>query len=143
MVAVGRITTLADQGDWIIVDGTRGVVIIGPTPAERADYEAARQRFLVHERELLRTRELPATTQDGVTVKLAGNIEFAEEVPSLLNHGGEAVGLYRTEFLYLQRDRLPTEEEHYQDDRRVLEALAPRRSPSAPSTWAATSCRPA
>ncbi len=126
VVALGRITTLADKGDWIIVDGTQGVVIIGPTPAERADYEAARERFLVHERELLRTRELPATTLDGATVKLAGNIEFAEEVPSLLNHGGEAVGLYRTEFLYLQRDRLPTEEEHYQDYRRVLEALAPR-----------------
>ena len=126
VVAVGRITSLADRGDWIIVDGTRGVVIIGPTPAERADYEAARQRFLATERELLRSRELPATTLDGVTLKLAGNIEFAEEVPSLLNHGGEAVGLYRTEFLYLQRDRLPTEEEHYQDYRRVLEALAPR-----------------
>jgi phosphoenolpyruvate-protein phosphotransferase (PTS system enzyme I) len=126
VVAVGRITSLADKGDWIIVDGTRGVVIIGPTPGERADYEAARARFLVHERELLRTRELPATTQDGVTVKLAGNIEFSEEVPSLLSHGGEAVGLYRTEFLYLQRDRLPTEEEHYQDYKRVLEALAPR-----------------
>ena len=97
-----------------------------PPPGERADYEAARERFLAHERELLRTRDLPAATQDGVTVRLAGNIEFAEEVPSLLTHGGEAVGLYRTEFLYLQRDRLPTEEEHYQDYRRVLEALAPR-----------------
>jgi phosphotransferase system enzyme I (PtsI) len=126
VVAVGKITTLADRGDWLIVDGTSGVVIINPTPAQRADYEAARRRFLATERDLLRTRELPATTLDGVTVKLAGNIEFAEEVPSLLSHGGEAVGLYRTEFLYLQRDRLPTEEEHYQDYRRVLEALAPR-----------------
>ncbi len=126
VVAVGKITTLADRGDWVIVDGTSGVVIINPTPGERADYEAARLRFLATERELLRTRELPATTLDGFNVKLSGNIEFAEEVPSLLNHGGEAVGLYRTEFLYLQRDQLPTEEEHYQDYRRVLEALAPR-----------------
>ena len=126
VVAVGRITTLADRGDWVIVDGTRGVVILNPTAAERADYEVARERYLQHEQELLRTRDLPATTEDGVTVRLAGNIEFAEEVPSLVNHGGEAVGLYRTEFLYLQRDRLPTEEEHYQDARRVLEALAPR-----------------
>ncbi len=126
VVAVGRITTLADKGDWIIVDGARGVVIINPTAGERADYEAARQRFLEHERELLRTRDLPAETQDGVTLRMAGNIEFAEEVPSLLSHGGEAVGLYRTEFLYLQREQLPTEEEHYQDARRILEALAPR-----------------
>jgi phosphotransferase system enzyme I (PtsI) len=57
---------------------------------------------------------------------MAGNIEFAEEVPSLLSHGGEAVGLYRTEFLYLQREQLPTEEEHYQDAKRILESLAPR-----------------
>jgi len=126
VVAVGRITTLADKGDWIIVDGARGVVIINPTAGERADYEAARERFLAHERELLRTRDLPAGTVDGVTIRMAGNIEFAEEVPSLLNHGGEAVGLYRTEFLYLQREALPTEEDHYQDARRILEALAPR-----------------
>ena len=126
VVAVGRITTLADKGDWIIVDGARGVVIINPTASERADYEVARERFLEHERELLRTRDLPAATEDGVTLRMAGNIEFAEEVPSLLNHGGEAVGLYRTEFLYLQREQLPTEEEHYQDARRILEALAPR-----------------
>ncbi len=126
VVAVGRITTLADKGDWVIVDGARGVVIINPTAGERADYEVARERFLAHERELLRTRDLPASTEDGVTVRLAGNIEFAEEVPSLLNHGGEAVGLYRTEFLYLQREQLPTEEDHYQDARRILEALAPR-----------------
>ncbi len=126
VVAVGRITALADRGDWIVVDGARGVVIINPTPGERADYEVARERFLEHERELLRTRDLPATTQDDLTVRLAGNIEFAEEVPSLLSHGGEAVGLYRTEFLYLQREQLPTEEEHYLDARRILEALAPR-----------------
>ena len=126
VVAVGRITTLADKGDWVIVDGARGVVIINPTAGERSDYEAARERFLEQERELLRTRDLPASTLDGVTLRLAGNIEFAEEVPSLLNHGGEAVGLYRTEFLYLQREQLPTEEEHYQDARHILEALAPR-----------------
>jgi len=126
VVAVGRITALADRGDWIVVDGARGVVIINPTPRERADYEVARERFLEHERELLRTRDLPATTQDELTVRLAGNIEFAEEVPSLLSHGGEAVGLYRTEFLYLQREQLPTEEEHYLDARRILESLAPR-----------------
>jgi phosphotransferase system enzyme I (PtsI) len=126
VVGVGRITALADRGDWIIVDGSRGVVVINPTPGERSDYEAAQARFRAEEAELLRTRDLPARTQDDVTVRLAGNIEFAEEVPSLLNHGGEAVGLYRTEFLFLGRGDLPTEEEHYQNYRRILEALAPR-----------------
>ncbi len=126
VVGVGRITALADRGDWIVVDGSRGVVVINPTPGERADYEAAQERYRAEEEELLRTRDLPARTQDDVTVRLAGNIEFAEEVPSLLSHGGEAVGLYRTEFLYLGRGDLPNEEEHFQNYRRILEALAPR-----------------
>ncbi len=126
VVGVGRITTLADRGDWIVVDGSRGVVVINPTPGERADYEVAQERYRAEEEELLRTRDLPARTQDEVTIRLAGNIEFAEEVPSLLSHGGEAVGLYRTEFLYLGRGDLPSEEEHYQNYRRILEGLAPR-----------------
>jgi len=126
VVGVGRITSLAERGDWIVVDGSRGVVVIHPTPEERSEYEAEQERFRALEVELLRTRDLPAQTRDGVAVRVAGNIEFVEEVPSLLSHGGEAVGLYRTEFLFLGRPDLPSEEEHYQNYRQVLEALAPR-----------------
>ncbi len=126
VVGVARISALAARGDWIVVDGGRGLVILNPSSGERADYEAARERFLAHERELMRSRDLPARTVDGVTVALTGNIEFAEEVASLVAHGGEGVGLYRTEFLYLGRGTLPTEEEHYQNYRQILEALAPR-----------------
>ena len=126
VVGVARATALAHQGEWIVVDGGRGQVIIDPTPGERADYEAARQRHLAQEAELMRLRDLPATTADGITLRLVGNIEFAEEVESLLRHGGEGVGLYRTEFLYLGRRELPGEEEHYQNYRRILEALKPR-----------------
>jgi len=126
VVGVGKITNLVDRGDWIVVDGSRGVVVINPTPGERSDYEDARARYRAAEEELLRTRDLPARTQDDVTVRVAGNIEFAEEVPSLLSHGGEAVGLYRTEFLFLGRNDLPSEEEHFQNYKRILEALAPR-----------------
>ncbi len=126
VVGVGRISALADKGDWIIVDGQRGIVVLNPSPQERSDYDAARERWLAHERELMATRDLPATTVDGVSVRLAGNIEFAEEVRSLLDHGGEGVGLYRTEFLYMGRTDLPGEEEHYRNYRQVLEALAPR-----------------
>jgi phosphotransferase system enzyme I (PtsI) len=126
VVGVGRITALVDRGDWIVVDGSRGVVVINPTPEERADYEAAQERYRAMEEDLLRTRDLPARTQDDVTVRVAGNIEFVEEVPSLLSHGGEAIGLYRTEFLFLGRNDLPSEEEHYENYRRVLESLAPR-----------------
>jgi len=126
VVGVGRISSVAQRGDWIVVDGGRGVVIVNPTPEERAEYEAARARRAELELELLATRDLRARTLDDVTIRLAGNIEFAEEVPSLLNHGGEAVGLYRTEFLFMGRGDLPGEEEHYQNYRRILEALAPR-----------------
>lgn len=126
VVGVGKITSLAERGDWVIVDGSRGVVVINPTPEERAGYEMERERFLAEEAELLQTRDLPARTLDDATVRLAGNIEFAEEVPSLLSHGGEAVGLYRTEFLFLARADLPSEEEHYRNYRQILEALAPK-----------------
>ncbi len=126
VVGVGRITAVADRGDWIVVDGQRGVVLLNPSPGERSGYELARERWLASERELLTTSELPATTLDGVRVRLVGNIEFAEEVPSLLAHGGEGIGLYRSEFLYLGRSDLPGEEEHYRNYRRILEAVAPR-----------------
>jgi phosphotransferase system enzyme I (PtsI) len=126
VVGVARASGSAGRGDWIVVDGARGTVILNPTPEERSDYQTARERYLAHERELLSTRDLPATTLDGVTVRLVGNIEFAEEVESLLDHGGEGVGLYRTEFLFLSRTDLPGEEEHYQNYRQILETLAPR-----------------
>jgi phosphotransferase system enzyme I (PtsI) len=126
VVGVGRVTTLVERGDWIVVDGSRGVVVINPTPGERAEYEEAQERYRAVEEQLLRTRDLPARTQDDVTIRVAGNIEFVEEVPSLLSHGGEAVGLYRTEFLFLGRPDLPTEEEHFESYRSVLQALAPR-----------------
>jgi phosphotransferase system enzyme I (PtsI) len=126
VVGLGRISTVATQGDWIVVDGGRGMVVLNPSPEERADYELARERYLEHDRDLMRTRDLPARTADGLTVRLVGNIEFAEEVPSLLAHGGEGVGLYRTEFLFLGRNDLPTEEEHYRNYRQVLEALGDR-----------------
>jgi phosphoenolpyruvate-protein phosphotransferase (PTS system enzyme I) len=126
VVGVGRVSAIVDRGDWVVIDGGRGVVVLNPTPAEHADYEAARERWHEHERELLRTRDLPATTLDGVSVRLVGNIEFAEELDSLVEHGGEGVGLYRTEFLFLGRGDLPTEEEHYRNYRTILETLAPR-----------------
>jgi phosphoenolpyruvate-protein phosphotransferase (PTS system enzyme I) len=126
VVGVGRVTTTAGRGDWVVVDGTRGVVLINPSPEERAEYQAVRETLVRAEQELLRTRDLPAVTRDQVRIQLGGNIEFAEEVPSLLEHGGEAVGLYRTEYMFLGRSDLPSEEEHYQNYRRILEAVGRR-----------------
>jgi len=126
VVGAARASSAAQRGDWVVVDGGRGLVILNPTAGVRADYEAARSRQAEREAELARLRDLPAETRDGETVHMLGNIEFAEEVPGLLSHGGEGVGLYRTEFLYLGHAELPTEEQHYQDYRRILEAMEGR-----------------
>ncbi len=125
-VGCGRLSEVTGRGDTIVVDGTHGVVIVSPTPQEIDAYRAARQRYLAHEQELLATRDLPAETTDGHQVSLLGNIEFAREVDSVVAHGGAGVGLYRTEFLYLGRKYLPTEEEHYETYKEILEALSPR-----------------
>jgi phosphoenolpyruvate-protein phosphotransferase (PTS system enzyme I) len=126
VVGVGRASSLAERGDWIVVDGGRGMVIVDPTPGERSDYEAARARHQEREADLARLKDLPAATRDGVEVRMLGNIEFSEEVPGLLSHGGEGVGLYRTEFLYMGREELPTEEDHYRDYRTILETMGTR-----------------
>jgi phosphotransferase system enzyme I (PtsI) len=126
VVGLGKVTGLVQRGDFIVVDGARGVVVLNPGPSERVEAEEARARWQEEERALLATKDLPARTLDEVAIRLAGNIEFAEEIPSLLSHGGEAVGLYRTEFLYLSRTDLPSEEEHYENYREILDGLAPR-----------------
>ncbi len=126
VVGAGKATTTAERGDWIVVDGGRGLVVVNPSPGERADYEAARIRQMEREAELARLKDLPAETVDGVRLRMLGNIEFGEEVPGLLSHGGEGVGLYRTEFLFMGRTELPTEEDHYRDYRNILEAMGGR-----------------
>jgi phosphotransferase system enzyme I (PtsI) len=123
VVGAGKATTTAERGDWIVVDGGRGLVVVNPSAGERADYEAARIRQMEREAELARLKDLPAETIDGVRLRMLGNIEFGEEVPGLLSHGGEGVGLYRTEFLFMGREELPTEEDHYRDYRAILEAM--------------------
>jgi len=75
---------------------------------------------------LLEQRDLPARTTDGRTIGLFANIEFPEEVPSVLAHGGEGIGLYRTEFLYLNREELPTEDEHVRAYTSILQAMGDR-----------------
>ena len=105
VVGAGKATTTAERGDWIVVDGGRGLVVVNPSAGERADYEAARIRQMEREAELARLKDLPAETVDGVRLRMLGNIEFGEEVPGLLSHGGEGVGLYRTEFLFMGRER--------------------------------------
>ncbi|HWP39273.1 MAG TPA: phosphoenolpyruvate--protein phosphotransferase, partial [Tepidisphaeraceae bacterium] len=113
VVGLGNITAEVSGGDTVIIDGTRGVVIVNPDPeqiAQHREYERAQLRL---ESELAMLRDLPAQTLDGHIVSLLANIEFPEEIDDALLRGAEGIGLYRTEFLYLASDHEPSEEEHY------------------------------
>ena len=113
VVGAGQCSEIAKAGDLIALDGSTGEVLISPDLDEVRRFEAARAALKSRAASLLEERDLPAVTLDGRRMGMWANIEFPEEVQSVLAHGGEGVGLYRTEFLYLNREELPTEEEHY------------------------------
>ncbi len=124
VVGAGQCSEIAKAGDLIALDGSTGEVLISPDPDEVRRFQAAGDELKFREASLLDERDLPAVTLDGRRVGMWANIEFPEEVPSVLAHGGEGVGLYRTEFLYLNREELPTEEEHYRAYVSILRQMA-------------------
>ncbi len=124
VVGAGRASEQISPGDLIALDGTRGLILVNPNEEQLALFRETMRRHLESEQMALRTRELPAVSTDGARIRLMGNMEFVEEIPSLLAHGAEGIGLYRTEFLFLDRQSAPTEEEHYRCYRQVLEAMA-------------------
>jgi phosphotransferase system enzyme I (PtsI) len=126
VVGAEQCSEIAKLGDVIALDGSTGEVLVSPDAAEIARFEAARVLLRERDRALLEQRDLPAVTLDGRRINLQANIEFPEEVPSVLAHGGEGVGLYRTEFLYLNREELPTEEEHARAYAQILEQMQGR-----------------
>jgi len=112
VVGLNDITALVSGGDELIIDGTRGTVVINP---------------LITLGEELRTlRDLPAVTECGTKIQLLGNIEFPSEAQTCLDNGAEGIGLYRTEFLHLGRETEPTEEEHYQAYSQTLQVMGDR-----------------
>ncbi len=127
VVGVERLTERIGQGDTVIVDGIEGAVIIRPEPDVVDDYVARAARHAELEKKLLSDRDQPATTADGVQLSVLSNIEFPAEAAMALDYGAEGVGLYRTEFLYLNRAEPPTEDEQLNIYRTVAETLAPRR----------------
>ncbi|MDI9432521.1 MAG: phosphoenolpyruvate--protein phosphotransferase [Sedimentisphaerales bacterium] len=113
VVALEDLTEIASGGDSVIIDGNRGLVIVNPDAETVAQYEAYSREFVALEHKLDTIREKPAETRDGVRITLLGNIEFPDEAEGVIEKGGEGIGLYRTEFLYLNRPTEPSEEEHY------------------------------
>ncbi|MGA2463658.1 MAG: phosphoenolpyruvate--protein phosphotransferase [Thermodesulfobacteriota bacterium] len=118
-------TSLINGGDLLIIDGETGEIVINATEEVSQAFVERKRRTKSLEREVLKYASLPAETRDGVRVRLQANIEMVEEVPSAKMHGAEGIGLYRTEILYLNRKDLPTEEEHYQTYRRLVESVYP------------------
>ncbi|MBI4722834.1 MAG: phosphoenolpyruvate--protein phosphotransferase [Candidatus Stahlbacteria bacterium] len=114
VVGISNITDSVKSGDEIIIDGNHGIVIIEPDESTRRIYEDRIHRFQVYEKELLSLTSLPCRTLDGHTVDLAYNIELPEEIDVALVFGASAIGLMRTEFIYLKKDALPSEEEQFE-----------------------------
>ncbi len=125
VVGTDRVTSKVKTGDTVIVDGTRGVLIINPDGRTIEEYQRKGKRLTEQTTELDKLRDLPSQTTDGRKIILAANIEFHDEIPSVLSHGAEGIGLYRTEYLYMNRTDLPTEEEQYRAYRQVAEKMAP------------------
>ncbi len=126
VVGLNDITVSVDAGDMVIIDGNRGVVIIKPDEATIEEHRQFLSRQVEFTRELDRLRDLPAITMDGHEIALLGNIEFPDEAANVLAKGGHGIGLYRTEFLYLEKETEPTEEDHYQAYCRVIEIMKGR-----------------
>ena len=120
VVGLDNITRFAHTGDEIIVDGTSGLVVINPYSDMLKRYEEKKRHYDAAKDEYLKYGKLPAVTLDNYHVQIGCNIEFIEELPSAIIHGAENIGLYRTEFLYIYRDDLPTEEDHFNNYSRVV-----------------------
>jgi phosphoenolpyruvate-protein phosphotransferase (PTS system enzyme I) len=111
--------------DILIVDGNLGVVIVGPDEETLRSYRQEGIRLKGVADKFLSAKDLPAVTLDGKAVKINANIEFPDEVPSVKLHGAQGIGLYRTEFFYMNRKDLPSEEEHFQAYKYVAEEMKP------------------
>ena len=114
VVALEDLTECVSGGDTVIIDGNRGIVIVNPDKATIQQYEEYSQEFSELGQRLDAIRAKPAITRDGTKITLLGNIEFPDEAELVLQKGGEGIGLYRTEFLYLNREGEPTEQDHYE-----------------------------
>jgi phosphotransferase system enzyme I (PtsI) len=120
VVGLEKITREVQSDDKIIVDGSAGLVIINPDPEILKRYEDKKKHYQAMEEDLIKNARLPAITRDNHEIDISANIEFIEEIPSALCHGTDRIGLYRTEFIYVNKEQLPTEEEHFVNYRRVV-----------------------
>ncbi|HDD0824889.1 phosphoenolpyruvate--protein phosphotransferase [Staphylococcus aureus] len=127
IVGTKSITQEVKQGDMIILDGLNGDVIVNPTEDELIAYQDKRERYFADKKELQKLRDADTVTVDGVHAELAANIGTPNDLPGVIENGAQGIGLYRTEFLYMGRDQMPTEEEQFEAYKEVLEAMGGKR----------------
>ena len=125
VVGVRDLTTRVKNGDWALVDGYEGLVIVNPTEATLFRYGKIQEQKKTLESRLLKANSQPSVTLDGVAVPLMANIERVEELGAVKEYQAEGIGLYRTEYLFLNSARIPTEQEQFLAYKTVAEALSP------------------
>ncbi|SFU30237.1 phosphoenolpyruvate--protein phosphotransferase [Clostridium sp. DSM 8431] len=123
VLGLGDITESVKTGDTVILDGITGDVIVNPTEEQIAEYQAKKEKFTAEQEELKKLIDVKTTTKSGKRVEVCGNIGKPEDVLGVIANGGDGVGLFRTEFLYMDRDNAPTEEEQFESYKFVLEKM--------------------
>jgi phosphotransferase system enzyme I (PtsI) len=119
-------TNIIQNDDVIVVDGMLGIVVIRPEEQTLIDFAERKIRYNEYKAAITRTGHFPAKTTDGTHLKIMGNIELREEVVSVIDHGGDGIGLLRTEFQYLSRIDFPMEDELFDNYKDVVEVMAPK-----------------
>jgi phosphoenolpyruvate-protein phosphotransferase (PTS system enzyme I) len=125
VVGLHDITEKLETGQHVLLDGTNGLVVVNPMPETLAHYGEIESRRVKVVAQLKGLRETKSTTRDGRHIVLSANIELPDDVEAVAANGAEGIGLYRTEFLYLNRNNLPTEDEQYETYRKVAERVRP------------------
>lgn len=128
VVGLENASSIISPGDKLIIDGISGLIIVNPSDSQISDYQHRARSYISLELRLKEKAKLPAITKDGKYVKVKGNLEFREEVKTIMDHGAEGIGLYRTEFLYLNRNDIPREEDHFEAYKAVVEAVSPHNT---------------
>ncbi|ODQ00911.1 MULTISPECIES: phosphoenolpyruvate-protein phosphotransferase PtsI [Salinivibrio] len=123
VVGTNDATAKIKNGDMLVLDAVNNKIVVNPSEDELAKFKAIRDQYQAEKAELAKLKDLPAITLDGHQVEVCGNVGTVKDCDGVNRNGGEGVGLYRTEFLFMDRDSLPTEEEQYQAYKAVAEAV--------------------
>ncbi len=126
VVALEDLTEYVRGGDTVIIDGNRGIVIVNPDDQTVQQYQEYAKEFAELGHRLDAIKDMPAVTRDGTKITLLGNIEFPDEAQQVSERGGQGIGLYRTEFLYLNTESEPTEEDHFKAYAETVDVFADR-----------------